>query len=78
MKTAAETAEPRYLGFTPNTPEDHARAAFLARYDEEPAEVIRTAGGLLVGPIGNAGTPQPQQQGAAPGQLALFSTGGNL
>ncbi len=74
-----------YLGFEPGAQENQARALFAARYGVQPGEVIRTGGGLLVGPIPGGDLVQPgalaRTQGAgelrttrAPGfaQLGLF------
>ncbi len=66
-----------WLAFTPDTTIEHARAVFLARYGREAAEVIRTGGALLVGPVGPATPPCPTPPCPAPtppcpGQLALF------
>lgn len=73
-----------YLGFEPGAQENQARALFAARYGVQPGEVIRTGGGLLVGPIPGGDLVQPgalaRTQGAdlrttrAPGfaQLELF------
>ena len=48
-----------YLGFEPGAQENQARAIFAARYGVQPGEVIRTGGGLLVGPIPGGDLVQP-------------------
>ena len=80
-----------FVGFMPGAEEAQARALFAARYGVQPGEVIRTGGGLLVGPIPVGDLVQPgalaRTQDAAPleaesieglGQLALFAPGGDL
>ena len=81
MKVEFDAAD-AWLAFTPDTTIEHARAVFLARYGREAAEVIRTGGALLVGPVTppTATPPCPAPPTATPpcptppcpAQLGLF------
>ncbi len=72
-----------YRAFEPGADPDRARAAFVAHYGVEPAEMIATAGALLVGPVPQAASdpaqlttgasePAPLPEAAPFEQLALF------
>jgi len=67
-----KNASDAYLAFTPDTDPEHARAAFAARYGRQAAEVIRTGGALLVGPVTPPTATPPCPAPPCPGQLALF------
>ncbi len=40
-----------YKGFSPDTTDDAARAAFTAQFGYAPEEIIRNKGAVLAGPI---------------------------
>lgn len=61
-----------WLAFTPDTTIEHARAVFLARYGREAAEVIRTGGALLVGPVTPPSPTPPSPAPSTATQLSLF------
>ncbi len=44
-----------FRGFSPDTSDDDARAAFVARFGVQPERIMRAAGGVvLVGPVPTA------------------------
>ena len=53
-----------YMGFGPRDEEELARAEFLKRYGRDPAEIVRTGGALLVGPVEEALPVEQVQQEA--------------
>lgn len=67
-----------YLGFTPDTTPEQARATFAARYGEQPAEVLTTGGAILAGPVvtptAAAGQSAPVRAESA-AQWGLFALG---
>lgn len=67
--TTTRTPEDRrqyWRGFTVDTSDDAARAAFLARFGELPARIIRQRSVVLVGPI-----PTTPEDGGAGGLRKL-------
>ena len=70
-----------WLGFTPDTTEGEARAIYAARYGSPPAQVLKTGGGILAGPLpwaedAGALVPRPGTPGAQEhGQLGLWGNG---
>lgn len=46
-----------YKGFSPDTTDEEARAAFTRQFGHAPEEIIRTKGAVLAGPI-PAGSPR--------------------
>lgn len=50
--TQADSDRPTYYrGFTPDTSDDEARAAFVARFGVAPARILRQRTVVLVGPV---------------------------
>lgn len=48
---AREEAPQYWRGFTPDTSDEEARAAFVARFGLEPSRIVRGRNVVLVGPI---------------------------
>ena len=41
----------RWMGFTPDTPDEEARQLFTARHGYQPQRIKRNAGAVLAGPM---------------------------
>lgn len=56
----ARAEAPQYWrGYTPDTTDAEARAAFVARFGREPARIVRERGIVLAGPIPGSSDGRP-------------------